>query len=426
MDHSIDRPGAHRPGTHRPGRYPVKWLLPVLLVVATVAFALMRVLARERVVSVRIVSPQMLSMNTSVLSNGRVLPVEDFQARAAFAGTVDRVVVHVGDKVHAGSLLVTMNDAFAPSRYASATAALQAVEVGDDNIRHKGSQEDRIAMQGDLQRDQMAKADAEKELAMMQTLAKSGAASQGEIENAQHRLTSANETLNSLRDRMSNRYSDKEVTASRGRVAEARAALQTARSVLANARIVSPIAGTVYSLPVAASDFVPMGAELMRVTDLTKVQVHAYIDEPEIGQLALNEPVIVTWGAKPGRQWHGFVSQVPLTVSSMGTRIVGECVITISDADGTLLPNTNVSVTITTSASRRALTIPRAALHIEGSDKFVFRVVAGRLKRTSVQTGLVGLDQVQVNSGLSAEDVVAVTSATLGDLSDGLSVKPIP
>ncbi len=405
---------------------PAAWTLFTTLLVVAALYALVRVIDKDEVLGVHVALPEMQWMNTSVSSYGRVVPVEDFQARAAFAGTVEKVLVHVGDKVTAGQLLITMYDPYAPSRYTSAVAALKGAEVGDENIRHNGSQEDLLNLRGDLHRAEMEKADAQKQLSLLQLLSRTGASSEGEISNAEHRLAAANEVVDTLRTRMADRYSKSEVAASRSRIEDAKASLQTAKLVLANANVTSTIKGTVYSLPVRAYDFVPMGAELMRVADLSKVQVHAFIDEPDIGQLAMNQPVTVAWDANPGKIWHGHIKQVPLTVSSRDARVVGECVVEMDDADGTLLPNTNVTTEVITSKPVRVLTIPHTALHMDGPASYVFRVVDDKLARTRVQIGIVKPDRVEIVSGLSERDTVVASTTSSREPVDGLTVKVVP
>src|SRR6185312_4108062 len=134
-----------------------------------------------------------------------------------------------------------------------------------------------------------------------------------------------------------------------------------------------------YSVPVSAYDFVPAGEDLLDLADLNKIQVRAYFDEPEIGKLAVGQAVKIEWAAKPLQVWHGHISIAPTTVITYGTRNVGECLITVDDARGDLLPNTNVTVTVTTSQRFNVLSVPREALHTEGVSDFVYRVVDGKL-----------------------------------------------
>ena len=351
------------------------------------------------------------------------MPVDDFQARAAFSASVEKVYVAIGDKVSAGQLLIRLKDPFAPSRYTSAEAALQGAQVGDQNLRDNGSREDRINFAADLARAQIEQKDAEASLATLKRLQASGATSEAEVAAAERRVQLAATALESIQKRSTGRYSQAELKSSSARLTDAAASLNTARQVLANANITSTIAGTVYSLPVTASDFVNMGSELMRIADLSRMQIKAFFDEPDIGQLAVGQPVDISWSARPTRKWHGHIQQVPLTVFGMGSRMVGECVIRVDDADGTLLPHTDVVVNVTTHKLLHVLTIPREALHVQGDDRFVFRVVADKLVRTPVDVGLLNPITAQVTRGLGAQDVVALASTTGRPLAESLAVR---
>ena len=38
---------------------------------------------------------------------------------------------------------------------------------------------------------------------------------------------------------------------------------------------------------------------------MDQLRVRVYVDEPELGRVAVGQPVTITWDALPGRQWHG-------------------------------------------------------------------------------------------------------------------------
>ena len=106
------------------------------------------------------------------------------------------------------------------------------------------------------------------------------------------------------------------------------------------------------------------GKLLLELADLHQERVRAYFDEPEIGSLAVGQPIEIKWDARPGRIWHGHIERVPVTVihleNAHGRR---GPLMSIDDPDGGLLPDTNVTVTVTTASQANALSIPREALH---------------------------------------------------------------
>jgi HlyD family secretion protein len=375
------------------------------------------------IVEIRAAAATHQNLLSTVSTNGRVEPIEVFQAHAPAPGVVAKIYVEVGGKVKKGDLLIKMDDADVAARLATANASLSSAEATAHDVAQGGSQDERITLEGDLNRALLQKQQAEKDLAALKQLQQKGAASAGEVAAAEQRLDAANTTLENVRLRQKDRYSATDRTKVQAQLNDARAAVAAAESSYAGANIRSPLSGTVYSIPVSQYDFVTAGEDLMDVADLNRIQVRAYFDEPEIGKLAVGQAVKIVWDAKPNQTWHGHISRAPSTVITYGTRNVGECIITVDDAQGDLLPNTNVTVTVTTSQRFNVLSVPREALHTEGASDFVYRVVQGKLIRTPVKIGAFNLTRVEIMSGLTEKDTVALNATSNRDLSNGLAVK---
>lgn len=397
-------------------------LTGIVLAVVGLAILAIRMFTRD-IVEIRAAAASHQNLLSTVSTNGRVEPIEVFQAHAPAPGVVAKIYAEVGQKVRKGDLLIKMDDADAASRVATARASLSTAEATAHDIAQGGSQDERIALEGDLNRAQLQKQQAEKDLAALKQLQQKGAASAGEVASAEQRLQTANTTLENVQAREKNRYSATDKSKVQAQLNDAHAAVAAAESSYAGVVIRSPLSGTVYSVPVSAYDFVTAGEDLMDVADLNRIQVRAYFDEPEIGKLAVGQAVKIIWDAKPNQTWHGHISRAPSTVITYGTRNVGECIITVDDAQGDLLPNTNVTVTVTTSQRFNVLSVPREALHTEGASDFVYRVVQGKLIRTPVKIGAFNLTRVEIMSGLTEKDTVALNATSNRDLSNGLAVK---
>jgi HlyD family secretion protein len=401
---------------------------PVLLwggILAAIAFAIIivRVTAREEV-EVRVATVDHQNLVRSVSTNGKVEPIDQFQAYAPAPGTVAKVYVTVGQKVKKGDLLLKLDDADTVARLATAQATLSTAQANLHDIGQGGSQDERITLNSDISRTELQKQQAAKDLAALQQLQKNGAASASEVAAAQQRLANLSASLDTLQSRTTQRYSSVDRAKAQAQLADAHAAVASAQNSYAGDNIRAPFPGTVYSIPVSTYDYVPAGENLLDLADLNRIQIRAYFDEPEIGKLAVGQPVKIAWDAKPDQTWHGHISRAPSSVITYGTRNVGECLITVDDARGDLLPNTNVVVTVTTSQRFNVLSIPREALHTE-SGNFVFRVVNGKLVRTTVQVGVVNLTRVEITSGLTEKDTVVRSAMNNRELSNGLPVKMI-
>ena len=394
-------------------------------IVAAVVIAAVLIIRRSTGETVEVRTSPVTHENllSTVSTNGKVEPVDEFQAHAPAPGVVKQVLVEVGQTVKAGQLLLRLDDSDAVARTAAATASVRSAEASLSDLRQGGSQEERLNSAGDLSRAQLQQQQAASNLSSLLKLQKQGAASAGEVAAAQQRLDSAQSTLHGAQQRTSQRYSPTDRSRAEAQLSDARAQLAAAQAAYAGSNVRAPFAGTVYSIPVSQYDFVPAGEDLLDLADLDRIQVRAYFDEPEIGKLAAGQAVKIVWDAKPNQVWHGHIEQAPTSVITYGTRNVGEAVITVDDAHGELLPNTNVTVTVTTSQRFNVLSIPREGLHTDGASNYVFRVIGNRLVRTPVRVGAVNLTRVEILSGLTEKDTVALSALSTHDLTNGLHVK---
>ncbi len=360
-------------------------------------------------------------------TNGRVVPLEDFQAHAPMPGVVEKIEVHLGQAVQNNQELLQMDDSQARKDLAAAQASLSSSLATLQSMQQGGTQDERLAQSADLDNAKTQVTQYTTSLASLQALQSKGAASANEVALAQQHLNAAQEHVRQLQARRTARYSSDDLSAQKAQVAQAKAAVDAAQIAYAGVNIHSPIAGTVYAIPVTQYEFVPAGETLVQVADLNKLQIKAYFDEPDIGLLKAGQPVTIKWDAKPDHLWHGHVLQAPTTIIAYGgTRNVGECLISVDDAKGDLLPNTTVTVTVTELQHANVLSLPREALHTIGNSDFVYRIVNNTLVRTPIQVGLTNLTRFEILGGLNEGDVVALGATTEADLANGLRVKVQP
>jgi HlyD family secretion protein len=401
------------------------WLWRSLGLILIIVFFATRYMLRERLeVRVAPVGHEVLKNTTS--TNGRVEPETNNQFYSPIATTVKAVYVQPGDKVKAGQLLMVLDDLDARAHEASAESGVKAAQASLYAATHNGTQEQRQMSAGDIARAQLERDQAQHDLDALTKLNATGAASASEVNAARERVQTAEASLNASQQSASNRYSPEEVARAQAAVADAEAGLAAARKVVAQTVIRATVSGTVYSVGVTPTEFAEQGKLLLQLADLSHERVRAYFDEPDIGLLATGQKIVIKWDAKPGHEWHGHIVLAPITVITYGTRNVGEVLVAIDDADGDLLPDTNVNVTVTTSSEPDALSIPREALLSQNGQPYVFKVVGNKLVRTPVVIGIVNLTRVAIVSGLEDGDEVATGTTTGQPLQDGVQIKVAP
>ena len=383
-----------------------------------------RWLTREKV-PVRVAETQLQDLVKVESTNGRVEPQHIFEAHAPEAALVKAVYVHVGEPVRAGQLLVALDDGNARAKLAASTAALRAAQATYQSVASGGNHQEQLALTSNTAKQQIDSDQAAKELAIVQQLATKGAASPSEVAQAQVRANLANASLHALQEQKNKPYAPLDLDQARAAVAEAEAAREAASQVIAQSNVRVPFDGTVYSLPVTQYGYVEPGAEILQAADLTKLQVRAYFDEPEIGELQVGNPVTIVWDAKPDLKFHGHIVRLPANIISYGTRNVGEVLVSVDDANGVLLPNTNVVVTVVVHSVENALTVPREALHIEGGRDYVYTVSGGTLHRVAVQVGAINLTLVQIVGGLKEHAVVALGSTNGVPITEGAPIRVV-
>lgn len=401
-----------------------RWLWWSLAVALIGLFFLTRYLFRDELL-VREAQAIRTDLVKTVSTNGRVEPEINYPFYAPISTTVKAIYVQPGDTVPAGKLLMKLDDVAARAQLASAESGVQAAEASLEAVTHNGTQEVREMASADIARSQLERDQAQRDLDALLKLQKTGAASASEVEAARERLNTSVASLNAAEQTAHDRYSPSEISRARAALADAEANLATARQVLAQTEIHAPIAGTVYSLDAQQSDFVQTGTLLLQMADLHHERVRAYFDEPEIGDLAVGQPVVIKWDARQGHEWHGHIIQTPVTVATYNTRSVGEALVEIDDSDSGLLPKTNVTVTATTSSLPNTLCIPREALHSESGKTYVYRIAGDKLVRTPVVTGTANLTEAAILSGLSEGDWVATGTISGQPLQEGMPIKVV-
>jgi len=401
-----------------------RWLWLGAAIVLVGVFFGARSLMRDRL-PVRVVRTGRAELTSTVSTNGRVEPEANYEYQSPLATTVKGVYAQPGDLVPAGKVLMQLDDVQALARLATAESGVRSAQAGVEAATHNGTQAEQQSAAADVARNRLDRGQAQRNLDATIKLQATGAASASEVAAARQQLDAAEGALHAAEQSAGSRYSPAEVARAQAMLSDAESGLAAAREIVSQTSYRAPITGTVYTLGAGRTEFVEEGKLLLQMADLHHERVRAYFDEPEIGQLAVGQKIQIKWDAKPGTIWLGHIVRTPVTVITYGTRNVGEVLVQIDDADGQLLPDTNVTVTVTTSSEANALNVPREALHTEGGKYYVYKVAGDELQRTPVTIGTYTLTQVAILSGLEDGDWVATGTISGQPLQEGVPIKRI-
>lgn len=401
-----------------------RWLVWAAGIVIAVLL-LASFMSRDEVIPVRAATVERNSIRSVISTNGKVEPVQSFEAHAPVGTTVKKLLVKEGERVKKGQLLAQLDDADASSQAARALALVRAAQADASALRSGGNQEEVLTLSSQLVKSENARDTAQRNLEALKRLQQQGAASPGEIKQAEDQFAAAEADLKLIQQKQKDRYSQPEIAKVDAQKNEAQSAYAAAENILSQLNIRAPFDGVVYSLPVHQGAYVNPGDLVLQEADLSKVLVRAYVDEPDVGRLAPGQKIDLTWDAMPGRAWQGSVSSIPSTVKLLGTRNVGETTCIVDNQDLKLLPNINVGVTIVTAEHQNSLTVPREAVRLDDGKTFVYEIVSNELKRRDIQTAISNLTQVEISKGVTDKALLALASTNSKPLREGVAVKVV-
>ena len=365
------------------------------------------------------------NLSSVVSTNGKVEPVSPQTFRARYPTFVTRVSAVEGLQVKNGQALFALDDTEIQAELAQARAELATEEEALKVARAGGIASQAAKAAADLQKAQASRDQLKRDNDVLSRLVAQKAATAEELQQNQLLLTQAEADVRSAEK--VKQTLDQQVRLDQSRVVmlvdHARATARDLEEKLESAHGTAPFDGTLYSLPIHQGDFVKAGDLLAEMADLRKVRIRAFIDEPDLGQVAVGQSVEIFWDAHSDRVWNGQTEVLPKQVVTRGTRNVGELLCSVTNDKLDLLPNTTVDVRIQVTERAGTIVVPRGAIFIDGDKRYVFRVENGRIHRQLVKVGIANPTKIEILSGLHEGDVVALPGEVT--LKENLRIIPV-
>jgi HlyD family secretion protein len=183
-----------------------------------------------------------------------------------------------------------------------------------------------------------------------------------------------------------------------------RASLDNAQASLGYTKIYSPVDGTVISRSVDVGQTVAASFStptlFLIAKDLTKMQIDAAVSEADVGGVVEGQTVDFLVDAYPTRTFHGVVTQVRNSPTTVNNVVTYDAVIGVTNADYKLKPGMTATVFITIAQRDNVLKLPNAALRFRPPDNAV--VLTNGFAETTAPTNAVagmGRNKSKVNRG---------------------------
>lgn len=304
-------------------------------------------------------------ITSTVLARGIVKPQVGAQVRVGskISGAVEKLNANVGDRVEKGELIAILESKDLEARVNQAEASLEksraALQFAERSFERARSL---------LERELMPRSDYEQV--------------------------------------------ERERTIAAKAVSAAEAELKYAQALLGYTRIYAPITGVIASVSTQEGETVAAGITaptFVTIIDLGRMEVHAYVDETDIGRVKKSQRAHFTVDTYPERTFEARVEAVnpqPEIIDNVVNYIV-RLAISLDDM-AYLLPDMTVNATIFVDTRKARLVVPRNAIHREGGQRYIYLWRQGEVEKREIQTGAYDEEFIEIVSGARAGELVVL------------------
>ena len=300
-------------------------------------------------------------LQSSVSASGTVNPVTQVSVGTQVSGQIQAMYVDFNSEVKAGQLIAQIDPETFEYRVRQAQADVDAAQAAVLTAQANAS-----ATRAAVSRAEVDLGESQRDLERKRMLVAREFIAKSEAEKAQALVNTSGEALKSAQAQVG--VAEAQIKSAQANVAQRRAALAQARIDLARTRIVSPVNGIVIKRAVEKGQTVAaslQAPELFVIAqNLQDMQVEASVDESDIGRIRPGQKASFTVDAFPGQSFEGEIRQVRKAAQSVANVVTYVAVVGFSNTGGRLLPGMTANVRVVTDARESVLKVPNAALRV--------------------------------------------------------------
>lgn len=443
-------------------------------------------------------------LRQTVTASGEVRPIRYIKLTSEVQGRIQEIYVNAGDLVTLGKPLVRIDPTQLQSnqdaQWAAAQASLNDVQSARNAVSSaqqslvvaeaavSQARQQLVAVQNSVERAQVDLKTAQRELKRNADLIEAGVASRSEYDAARDTFDQAKIALDTAKANLeSQKISVKEaeerakqqriavrdaqtgIKSSEMRASQQQALLRGQSSQRSKATQLSPLNGVIADIPARVGEFAVAGlstTSLMTIADMSTINVEVNVDETEISNVEVGQPVKVKVDALGEKEIAAVVTQKnPLAVSKSDTqgglsarvnvqeakefKVTVELKELTDEVRNALRPGMSATATITTKVKNNVVAVPLEAIVEKAPNaspspaatvtgavpnppsgekpknlKGVYVLEGSKVRFVEVTTGITGEADIEITSGVQAGmEIVRGPSRVLKTLKDGMSVK---
>jgi HlyD family secretion protein len=424
----------------------------VLVAAAIAAFTVVRAQSGyTKVLTAKVVRQNLVSI---VSGTGQIRPKTYVNIGATSFGRITHLYVKEGDHVKKGQVLATVESVQAKAGVEAQEASIRSADtdISSYEAAEKTAEATVAHSQADLNQKLL-------DWQRAQALYKAELIAKSEYDSKKAAYDTDVATL--AQSKAALVQARAQTASARGKLGTAKATLTSNVDALNKTVSIAPFDGIVTNMPVREGETVVVGIQnaqgstLMTLADLSVITAEVKVDETDIVNVAMGQPVDVTVDAMQGKVFHGLVTEVgdqailrstgiATSQSTTGTEEAKDfkVVVTLTNPPTELRSGLSATAKITTARRQDVLTIPiqslamrtpaslkpgptmqtvNAASNDDGTPVtsaqdpgtqgvFVLRTHGSKLQSefVPVTTGITGSTDIEVLSGLKAGDEIVI------------------
>ncbi|MCU1286081.1 MAG: secretion protein HlyD [Acidobacteriales bacterium] len=366
----------------------------------------------QPVVNVQVAKVEAKSLTQTISADAVLFPIRQAAIVSKLAAPIKKLYVQRGDRVHAGQLLATLENADIAASVVENRGGYEQAQAAHVTATEQGIPEETQKAQLDLQQAK-ENLDAQTKLVeSRQSLFEQGALPRKDLDAARVSFTQAKAqyeiTDRHLQSLLAVGHTAS-VKSANAQLAQAKGKFEGAEAQLSFTEIHSPIDGFVTERPNYSGEMPPAGSSSITVMDTSSIIAKAHISQVQAMQLKVNDPAeIVVTGAEATS---GKVTLISPALDPNSTTV--EIWVTAPNKTQQLRPGSAAKVEIKTKQVQQALAVPLNAVVVADGKSTVLVVEGDAAHAREIQTGITdsAAGLVQVVSGLKAGDVVVTNQA---------------
>jgi HlyD family secretion protein len=460
-----------------------KWKIVITVVAIVIAVAgvyASTVYSKRGVVTVQTGKVVKADLTSLVTASGEIKPKNYINIGANAIGSITELVVKEGERVRKGQLLARI-ESVQPEADVQAQRANIAGAEADSTAAEAGlkaSDENLHTMQASIDKDKADLARMKSELDRAESLFKEQLLARQDYDLRRFSYEAQVSAVRASEARLTQARAQREQVAAQlastqRRVAMAKANLVRFNDLLQKHNSYAPLDGVVTNLPVRVGETVVPGLQnqngtiIMTIADMSLITAEVKVDETDIVNVKLGQPVDVTIDAIPNKTFKGHVTEIGNTAILRSSGMAAsqsaissqeakdfKVVVALDNPPEEIRPGLSCTAKITTATRQNVLSIPIQALTVRqrgdleakpagaggapaetksdpAAEKAkkeeiqgVFVINGEKAQFREVKTGITGATDIEVLSGLKdGDEIVTGTYQVIRTIKNDTQVK---